>query len=504
MYQLYNGYFLSNYQCEICSENCMDCYNKILCLTCNKNYFLSDGKCFSNSEVITNCKKLVPSQSLCALCDIGFYRDEYGQCKNCIENCNECNTEKTCLSCFTNYFLLANNTQCISYDLLVNCEVKSQSGCLKCLTGFYQQNQFCVTYNLTTFNCSTCGTTGICTSCVEYYILLDSKCYSKSSIENCVEVTNSKCTKCAFWHTPNYSNTSCHTKVVWWVILIVVIFVIIIITLIVFIVLFVSVQINRHYHIKKVQEKTCIFDVRKSNIQFTKTSISDVFVNKNQIKFEGENDEETIPVDKESRELLCVGNFGKNTIKVQFSSKDNTEKYTIRTEPLVISLKKNKAVEFEIFIRPNCSCKIKDKITLFSVNFKSGITKETQINLVAITQISTKLDNEELNEDKKLGEGGFGIVYKGTYKGNEVAIKKLKEMVGNSLLSFFEKEVTMLDKFRSEYIVHFYGAVFIPNKVCMVTEFAPFGSLQDLTNHKPSSDVCIKLRIKMMIDAANA
>ena len=44
----------------------------------------------------------------------------------------------------------------------------------------------------------------------------------------------------------------------------------------------------------------------------------------------------------------------------------------------------------------------------------------------------------------------------------------------------FEKEVTMLDKFRNEYIVHFYGAVFIPNKICMVTEFAPFGSLNDL------------------------
>ena len=27
----------------------------------------------------------------------------------------------------------------------------------------------------------------------------------------------------------------------------------------------------------------------------------------------------------------------------------------------------------------------------------------------------------------------------------------------------FEKEVTMMDKFRSDYIVHFYGAVFIEN-----------------------------------------
>ena len=28
----------------------------------------------------------------------------------------------------------------------------------------------------------------------------------------------------------------------------------------------------------------------------------------------------------------------------------------------------------------------------------------------------------------------------------------------------FHREVTMLDKFRNSYIIHFYGAVFIPNK----------------------------------------
>ncbi|ELP89518.1 serine/threonine protein kinase HT1, putative [Entamoeba invadens IP1] len=60
----------------------------------------------------------------------------------------------------------------------------------------------------------------------------------------------------------------------------------------------------------------------------------------------------------------------------------------------------------------------------------------------------------------------------------------------------------MLDKFRCEYIVHFYGAVFITTKVCMVTEYAPFGSLQDPMKQKKSEEVVIKIRIKMMLDAA--
>ena len=48
----------------------------------------------------------------------------------------------------------------------------------------------------------------------------------------------------------------------------------------------------------------------------------------------------------------------------------------------------------------------------------------------------------------------------------------------------FEKEVSMLDKFRCNYIVHFYGASFIPDKTCMVTEFAKYGSVNDLMKKK--------------------
>ncbi|ELP84796.1 serine/threonine protein kinase HT1, putative [Entamoeba invadens IP1] len=73
----------------------------------------------------------------------------------------------------------------------------------------------------------------------------------------------------------------------------------------------------------------------------------------------------------------------------------------------------------------------------------------------------------------------------------------------NSQIDEFKKEVAMLDKFRSDYIVHFYGAVFILNKICMVTEFAPFGSLQDLMKHKKSEDVDMKIRVKICLDGAN-
>ena len=70
-------------------------------------------------------------------------------------------------------------------------------------------------------------------------------------------------------------------------------------------------------------------------------------------------------------------------------------------------------------------------------------------------------------------------------------------------LEEFEKEVAMLDKFRCDYIIHFYGAVFIPSKICMVTEFAEFGSIQDLMKKRPDAEgITMKLRLKFMIDAS--
>ena len=66
----------------------------------------------------------------------------------------------------------------------------------------------------------------------------------------------------------------------------------------------------------------------------------------------------------------------------------------------------------------------------------------------------------------------------------------------------FNKEVSMLDKFRSEYIVHFYGAVFIPNKICMVTEFAKYGSINDLMKKYKDNPISEKVRIKILIDCS--
>ena len=200
---------------------------------------------------------------------------------------------------------------------------------------------------------------------------------------------------------------------------------------------------------------------------------------------------------------MRIGNNTKSNIKVQFIVKDN-DKRTIRIEPSVVTLHKGKGCEVDIWIKPLCTCDIQDdKLVVFYQQLnKASNNGQGEITLKYTTEISTRLDPDELHEDKKLGEGSFGIVFKGTFRVNTVAIKRMKEAADNEeQMEEFKKEVAMLDKFRDDYIVHFYGAVFIPGKICMVTELAKYGSLNDLIINHPQR-LHTKIRVKILLDAA--
>ncbi|BFU24164.1 protein kinase, putative [Entamoeba histolytica HM-1:IMSS-B] len=121
-----------------------------------------------------------------------------------------------------------------------------------------------------------------------------------------------------------------------------------------------------------------------------------------------------------------------------------------------------------------------------------------------MTEVSCRLSPSDIVEERIIGEGSFGVVFLGYFKGNKVAIKKLKKLqVLENMINEFKDEVSMLEKFRNEYIVHFYGAVMIPNKLCFVTEFAEYGSLSDLIEKRMKNNpLDEKLKIKFCLDAA--
>ncbi|ELP95310.1 protein serine/threonine kinase, putative [Entamoeba invadens IP1] len=492
------GYYTDSQICFNCNENCTSCITtSSQCISCKDGFYLGENKkCISNKELFVKCEKLSTVSSGCYQCKNGYYRSGL-DCIECLSNCSTCNTKSKCLTCnSTNYKTQDGN--CLPQSSLIGCQVEvTQNGCSKCQGGYYLINtNECAECDLT---CKTCSVLNKCISCSNKNILNNNgQCIAMNKVDRCVEVANSKCSKCSFWYVPSESGTFCNTKAVWWVIILIVLFLLIIIVMCIVSIVFIFNSIQRTIHKKEIQKSTTVFTMSKSNIQFI--SIGDgVVVNKTEIIF---GNGEEVDVNEKQRELLCVGNTTQHNMKIQISTKTNqSDKIEFTSNPQIVFLRKGEACEFEIEVTVLCTLKFQSSFLLVANLFEKEKAICKEIGISAVSKLSTRLDSDELIEEKKIGEGSFGVVYKGTFRGNVVVIKKMKSSEENSL-DEFNKEVSMLDKFRCEYIVHFYGAVFVPNKMCIVTEFAQFGSFFDVMNNKNSNEVDMKIRIKMMIDAS--
>ena len=78
-------------------------------------------------------------------------------------------------------------------------------------------------------------------------------------------------------------------------------------------------------------------------------NFNSILCNKSNLTFDDDDDE--IPVNEETKDLICIGNNSKSRSKIQFTSKSGSDKYEIRIEPHIVSLKliANKEVEKDAF-----------------------------------------------------------------------------------------------------------------------------------------------------------
>ncbi|KAL9657026.1 hypothetical protein ABK040_014575 [Willaertia magna] len=92
-----------------------------------------------------------------------------------------------------------------------------------------------------------------------------------------------------------------------------------------------------------------------------------------------------------------------------------------------------------------------------------------------IQQPSFIIPVEELELEKKIGEGGGGTVYSAKWGDNRVAIKSIKLSEENE---DFEREVSLLSTLRHPNIVTFYGVTITNTSKYMVIEYLSKGSLK--------------------------
>ncbi|CAK9203622.1 unnamed protein product [Sphagnum troendelagicum] len=111
-----------------------------------------------------------------------------------------------------------------------------------------------------------------------------------------------------------------------------------------------------------------------------------------------------------------------------------------------------------------------------------------------------EIDNSQLKYISKLANGSFGDLYRGTYCGQDVAIKILKpERLNENLQREFQQEVSIMRKVRHKNVVQFIGACTKPPNLCIVTEFMSCGSVYDYI-HKQKAVLKLPMLLRVAID----
>ncbi|MBQ9790523.1 MAG: protein kinase, partial [Clostridia bacterium] len=470
-----DGYYLDGRECKKCHYLCERCSDYETCIGCNEYSFLNGSKCVEINQVYVGCEVMMASNKGCFICKDGYFKKNGIECGECHSSCETCLFSESCLKCKEEHWRkYTEDGHCHPYDELTHCTNKTQHGCEECEEGTYLSDYECFECPE---NCTTCTSSSVCTTCESEYVLVKSECIHFEDIEHCLSANNSVCLECAEGYELNDDSSGCRAETSNTGLIVGLsvgfggLFLMIIVITVIVVVILVIIQRRKE---EEKMRNVCVFSMKRSNITFFALK-EGVYTNKGELRFD--EDIAELPVEEETRELICIGNRSGERLKIQFTTKEGCDKYQIRTEPQIVSMKDEEACEFEVFVKPMCTCTMDDQILLVVLNIKEGVEKQVPIPIRFKTAPSTRIDYDELKEEKKLGEGSFGIVYLGDYRGNKVAIKRMKQLDDANVekgMDEFTKEVKMLDKFRCEYIVHFYGAVFIPNKLCIVTEFAQY------------------------------
>ncbi|XP_075653984.1 G-type lectin S-receptor-like serine/threonine-protein kinase At4g27290 [Castanea sativa] len=138
------------------------------------------------------------------------------------------------------------------------------------------------------------------------------------------------------------------------------------------------------------------------------------------------------------------------------------------------------AVVFGVLLIPYCISKranIREKLenNVMIDQDIEGQSEDMEVPFFTLATIVIATNN--FSSDNKLGEGGFGLVYKGTLiDGKEIAVKRLSQKSRQGLREF-KNEVILIAKLQHRNLVRLLGYCIEGDEKMLIYEYMPNGSL---------------------------
>ncbi|ELP90596.1 serine-threonine protein kinase, putative [Entamoeba invadens IP1] len=502
-----SGYYVSFGICVKCSVACSECIDSsIRCLKCGPEYSFNNGDCVSLSVIFEECTGYyaqVGPNTLCSSCSIYYYLDN-GVCTRCTPSCRVCEGVSHCVTC--NEFNFVNETgECEARSDLTNCFKTDIEGCQECSKGYYLLGKRCQYCDVLDNHCQVCNvSSGRCERCETHgYVLSDT--HDCTKVSQCIQTDGVTCLKCSTMFSVSADGKDCELQVTW---ILLIVFSILITLLGIFAVTTIFVLINKEKKGGEYQVLLEKFDEKEIRRKWHRLSSDKKFyINTKMI--EVMNESECIPVDEDSHFEFVIANGYAKLVKIDiFSIKKKMEKYSITYTPSTFLLDGKKSIKINVKVHPYCSTTIEDSINIVTFEIYNSKQNVFKVPLYIQTQKTSKIDPDDIVEESLLGCGAFGVVMKGRYKNNSVAIKKIRDIFvlkeNNELAKHIEEfgqELKILENLRHPNIVHYYGGVTLFEKWSIVLELAPLGSLRTFIEKK-KKELNEKMKLKIMYDAA--
>lgn len=126
-------YLTASNTCAFClntTSHCVICTASV-CLACERNFYLNGSNLCAPTASVSDCLIYDKnSTSLCHHCNVGLYLDA-GTCKNCPQQCVQCESLLKCSQCHLGFFLDSSNSCLPCNDVCRTCST-SATTCLSC------------------------------------------------------------------------------------------------------------------------------------------------------------------------------------------------------------------------------------------------------------------------------------------------------------------------------------------------------------------------------------